>query len=67
MKIALSNLGLRSDSINTLLYKVILRAPDQAEYMPIITDGEQSKFQGCFKTLRVLNLQGIFLDQSQLD
>ena len=66
-EIALPDLGLRSDSISTLLYKVILRAPDQAGYAPVATDGEQSQFQGCFKTLRVLNLQGNFLDQSQLD
>lgn len=36
-------------------------------YVPVANDGEQSQFQGCFRTLRVLNLQGNFLDQSQLD
>jgi hypothetical protein len=69
-------MGLSGDVISTLLYQVILRAPrssdlDSPEKDPYnrISDDvtPPSSFKGCYRTLKVLDIGGNYLDATHLD
>ena len=64
-RICLPNLGLSGNTMTTLIYMVILRAPLKYNDTNIsqMTD-EDKKFRGCYKNLKVLNIAGNSIDDS---
>ena len=76
-EISIPYLKLKGDTICTLLYSVILKAPGFIEdpdtgsgnetFLRLRKSEDLTEFTGCYKTLKVLNLAGNNLDSTHLD
>ena len=62
------NLNLKGNTISTLIYQVILKAPSNGHDLSVISDKSAGlNFSGCYKQLKVLNISGNSIDDSQFD
>ena len=66
--ISLPDLNLKGNTISTLIYQVILKAPPNGPDTSMISDKDsRPNFSGCYKILKVLNISGNCINDSHFD